>query len=331
VGDRVESYAGVVTPWWAGKSATAVSMDVIGDGRETVPSDELFVRAGLANWNVKKEPLFITGQHAQKLPDVVATVRGLDGAYLGYVSPSYPIVQNEVMKGLGDAIMGEGAFGVTAGSLLGGRVAWMLFKLDRDAIRIKGDPSAVDMYFLMRTGHDARHGLGGDITPVRVVCWNTLQSGQESAVARVFFRHTTGIEKRIEELRKEAIRALGIVPKAVERFEHDMNVLASKPMTIDEVIAFTEVFLPVNPEVDKPFKTEAQRRELLAVYQNSSLLDGVAPSAYRVFNAVAEWTDHVRPYTDGKRLTGSDKRAISIIDGFAATKKEVAMRLLVKA
>lgn len=329
MGDRVESYAGTVTPWWAGKSATAVSMDVIGDGRATVPSDELFVRARLANWNVEKQPL--SRPNGKIVPDVVATVRTLDDAYLGFTSPTYPVVQNEVMKGLGDAIMGEGAFGVTAGSLLGGRVAWMLFKLDRDSIRIKGDPSAVDMYFLMRTGHDARHGLGGDITPVRVVCWNTLQSGQEAAVARVFFRHTTGIEKRIDVLRKEAQRALGFVPKAVAAFEHDMNKLASKPMTINDVIAFTEVFLPVNPDVDRPFKTEAQRKELLAVYQNSPLLDGLAPSAYRVFNAVTEWTDHVRPYTDGKRLTGDDKRAISIIDGFAATKKETALRLLVKA
>jgi phage/plasmid-like protein (TIGR03299 family) len=329
--DRVERYAGVVTPWWAGKSATAVSMDVVNDGRTTVPSDELFVRAGLADWDVQKQPIFITGQHAQKVPDVMATVRGKDGQYLGFVSPSYPVVQNEAMKALGDAIMGSGAEGVTAGSLMNGRIAWMTFKLDRDAVQIKGDPSPIDVYFMIRTGHDARHALGGDVTPIRTVCWNTLVAAEESALSHVYFRHTSGIEQRVGDLAREAQRALGIVPKAVEQFEARMTVLADKPMTIGEFTKFMEHLLPTNPEVDKPFKTEAQRRELAQVFETSPLLDGLGFTAYRAFNAVAEWADHVRPYNDGKRMSGDDKRAISIMDGFAATKKDTALRLLAKA
>lgn len=337
--DLVERYAGTgLAPWWAGRSATALSMDVIGD-RPTVPSDELFQRAGLADWNVVKVALdtrpieMPDGRVIEpiEVPDVVATMRTKDGTYLGFVSPVYPVVQNEAMKVLGDAIMGDGALGVTAGSLLGGRVAWMTFKIDGQTVRIKGDTSPTDIYFLIRTGHDARHALGGCVSPIRTVCWNTMNAAMESASASIYFRHTSGIESRIDELAKEAKRALGIIPKAVERFTHDMNRLTEKPMTIDEFVAFTKVFLPVNPEVEKPVRIEAQQRQLLGVFEGSKLLDGLGFTAYRAFNAVTEWTDHVKPYNDGTRMTGDDKRAVSITDGYAAQKKDSALALLLKA
>jgi phage/plasmid-like protein (TIGR03299 family) len=320
--DAVETYAGPQA-WWEGISPTVrerVILDKNLTGKE-------MLEAASIDWTVSKQPLFVTGEHAVKVPFYMAVQRDSDGAVLGVVRDTYQTINNEALAELGDAIRDNGgADWHTAGSLFEGRVVWMLAKLDKD-IYIRGDESPIEDYLLLTTGHDGRHAVTAHQTPMRVVCANTLTAAIGASKTSYSMKHTANVQVRIEEARK----ALDIHFKYVQSMEDFLNSLADKPMTFDEVTRFTEVLLPANPQSEHPYKTEAAREGILALYRNSQTLVGVPDTAYRAYQAVAEYTDHVQKYGDTKKSKGEDRRALSIIEGPALAVKSRAARLLVKA
>ena len=57
----------------------------------------------------------------------------------------------------------------------------------------------------------------------------------------------------------------------------------------------------------------------------------MAPTAYRLFNAVAEYADHFAPNMTTKVASAADNRAASNIDGRGQMLKDRALDLLVPA
>ena len=343
--DQVESFAGP-TPWWAGISPTMKSMTILD---KNLTGDEMLKAASL-DWTVSKRPL-VYGRDPSRViadadaagldneaveaaleetpfqvPNFVATVRDSDDAYLGMVTPTYQIVQNSILAELGDALKGEGADYHTAGSLFGGRIVWLQAVLDR-AITINGDPSKYAAYLLLTAGHDGNHPVQFANTPTRVVCANTMHAALGGAVAKISLRHTANIANRLDEVRK----ALGMANQYIDRFEAAANQMVTVPMSLMEIGLFTEKLLPSNPEVEHAYRTEAQRQEIVDLFSNSPTLDGVPFSAYRAFQAVAEWTDHFAPVRDTKSANAADRRAMSILEGPAYALKSAALKLLVPA
>jgi hypothetical protein len=102
-------------------------------------------------------------------------------------------------------------------------------------------------------------------------------------------------------------------------------------MTTPEVTNFTVKLLPANPDVEHAYRTEADRLAIVNLFQASPTLVGVAPTAYRAYQATTEWLDHVKVVKDTKTEKASDRRALSIIEGGAADLKATALKLLAKA
>lgn len=320
--DAVETYAGPAA-WWEGISQT-VRERVILDS--DLSGEEMLKAAGI-DWSVTKVPLFVTGIHPVRVPNYAAIQRESDGNVLGVVKESYQVVQNEALAETGDAILDSGdAHWYTAGSLYEGKVVWMLAKLDK-SIYVRGDDSPIDDYLLMTTGHDGRHAVTACSTPVRVVCANTLAAAIEGKSGRYSMKHTANVKMRIDEARK----ALDLHFRYTESMEEFLNRLADKPMSDDEVATFTEHLLPVNPKSENPYKTIALREGIQLLYRDSKTLVEVPRTAYRAYQAVAEFTDHVQKYGDTKKSKGDDRRALSIIEGPAFDMKSRAARLLAKA
>lgn len=323
--DMVETYAGVgEAPWWLGTSPTAISAKMLPGG--SVDLDTLRVAAGL-DWTVSKQPAFVTGANAQRIKNWNAVQRDSDGAIFGMVKDAYHLFQNTEGFEYVQAVLGEAdAQGLTAGSLYGGALVWLLVKLDR-TIWVKGDGSPLDDYLLACWGHDGLHALTLADTMVRVVCSNTQTAALKGASAKYTIRHTPGMGGKVEAVRK----ALDIHSAYVQQLSDVLNDLAARPMTIDEVLKFTEVLLPANPEVDKAYRTEAERAGIVALYQNSTSLVDVPETAYRAYQAVTEYVDHVKVARGTKTASADDRRMASIIDGSAYDLKSKALSLLVTA
>lgn len=131
-------------------------------------SREALELAGL-DWQVESRNIY-SGTGAL-IPGYRANVRSTDDAVLGVVSDRYRIVQNEEAFQFTDDLLGEGVTYETAGSLQGGKKVWMLARLPRKYL-IAGDQ--VVPYLVIFNSHDGSSGVKVAMTPIRVVCQNTL-------------------------------------------------------------------------------------------------------------------------------------------------------------
>jgi phage/plasmid-like protein (TIGR03299 family) len=323
--DAVETYAGVgAEPWWLGSSLTAKSAEVLPG--ESVDIDTLRVAAGL-DWTVSKQPAFVTGNHARRIAGWNAVQRDTDGAIYGLVKDTYHLFQNEEAFAFVKALLAEtDPEGLTAGALYGGAIGWVQVKLPGD-IYVKGDGSPLADYLLGTWGHTGRHGLTWADVLIRVVCANTQSAALKGAKHKYTVRHTPGMAGKVEEVRK----ALDIHAKYREVLGATLNDLAERRMSLAELMAFTEVLLPKNPDVDKAYRTEAERAGIVALWQNSETITGLPETAYRAYQAVTQYLDHEKVYRATKTATAADRRVEAITDGSAYTLKSKALALLVTA
>lgn len=324
-----ESYAGPRTVWWdpSGVDATFVEADMT--------ADEALVKGGL-DWTVSKRPLQYASTDDRPevaysevaVPGWVAVARDTDDAFMGMVTPSYHEYQNRSLsEAVQDVLDQSGKANVhTIGSLYGGRIVFIAAKFDKD-LHVRGDEHPIEDYLVASTGHDGRHALRFDSTPVRPICGNTLLAAQEASSGHINIRHTSGMGNRTKEIRA----ALDIHFKHIERLELTLNDLVKRPMSIDAVKAYTVALLPANPDVERAFRTEAERDAIVALYDQSPNLQSVPESAYRAFQATVEYLDQGKAFRDTKRMPGADRRALAILEGGSYALKSRSLALLVKA
>ena len=71
-------------------------------------------------------------------------------------------------------------------------------KLPEDFEVTKGDP--IERYILLTNSHDGSGSVMALMTPVRVVCWNTLSAAISGAKNLVKIRHTKNAHAKIAQL-----------------------------------------------------------------------------------------------------------------------------------
>ena len=154
-------------------------------------SREALELAGL-DWQVESRNIYSgTGS---MIPGYRANVRSTDDAVLGVVSDRYRIVQNEEAFQFTDDLLGEGVTYETAGSLQGGKKVWMLARLPRKYL-IAGDQ--IVPYLVIFNSHDGSSGVKVAMTPIRVVCQNTLNLALNTAKRSWTARHTENVLLRV--------------------------------------------------------------------------------------------------------------------------------------
>jgi phage/plasmid-like protein (TIGR03299 family) len=140
---------------------------------------EMLEAANLNGWNVRLEDMPIPAHlTSDKEYQYVVRTNPTDKTQtdvLGVVGERYHVMQNEDLFSFGDNILDGGGRWETAGSIKGGRVVFGALALERETVL---DPSGVSdvvkTYLLINTSHDGSIAIQASITPVRVVCANTL-------------------------------------------------------------------------------------------------------------------------------------------------------------
>ena len=138
-------------------------------------SEDALVMSGL-NWNVLQKPIMTTS--GTPVPGYKANIRDTDNRVLGVVTDRYRVVQNSEAFAFTDALLGEGVRYETAGSLQDGKKIWILAKLP-DKYIIEGDQ--IDPYLVFSSSHDGSGSIKVAMTPIRVVCQNTLNLAMSTA------------------------------------------------------------------------------------------------------------------------------------------------------
>lgn len=131
----------------------------------------------------------------EPIPGYKANVRSSDNKVLGVVSDKYRIVQNADAFAFTDALIGGDVHYETAGSLLDGKKIWLLAKLpDSEICGDKTEP-----YVCFSNTHDGSGAVRVCMTPVRVVCNNTLNLALNTAQRAWSVRHVGDISTKLVE------------------------------------------------------------------------------------------------------------------------------------
>lgn len=161
---------------------------------EAPTSADVLVYAGL-DWTVEQKDVYTGG--GSLIPGYRVNTRSTDSAILGIVSDRYKVVQNSDAFQFTADLLGAGVPYETAGALQGGRKTWMLARMPRHYI-IAGDE--ISPYLVVMNSHDGSSGIKVAMTPIRVVCQNTLNLALDSAKRIWTTKHI------IKELSRKTVR-----------------------------------------------------------------------------------------------------------------------------
>lgn len=254
---------------------------------EAPDSKEAIKIAGL-DWRVIQSPV-ICADNGSIIPGFKANIRETDRKVLGMVTDKYKIVQNEDAFAFTDALLGEGVRYETAGSLASGRRVWMLARMESKLMT----GEQIDPYLVFTNSHDGSGAIRVAITPVRVVCQNTLNLALRQAERQWSCIHKGDIDSKLEEARMTLLNA----EHYMEVLEEEFGELKLQKLTTDKVKEYVNMLLPID-EADSPRKIaniREMRSDLMNRYMFAPDLVDIEKSAYRFVNAVSDFATHKEP------------------------------------
>ena len=270
----------------------------------TLPSDALDSRealqySGLAEWGLTKQPVYSGNPEDgfDVIPGKHAVTRQTDRRVLGVVGDGYSIVHNEDAFDWMDSLLGgEGFHYKTAGALRNGQIVWLLAKAP---FTIDLPDSPVDQYVLLTNSHDGSGAVKACVTPVRVVCMNTLTAALSRPSREYKIRHTTNAAQKLSE----AQRVLGLAKGAKARMEAEAKRLRKIKLTDAGFAAFlTELVEAPEQEGRKRTAALETRARISSIYREAPDQKPISGTAWGAFNAVTHYFDHVVKSREG---TGS--------------------------
>lgn len=257
---------------------------------EALSSKEALAAAGL-DWKVKQRG--IRTEDGLGILGFRANVRDLDGKVLGIVSDRYKVVQNEEAFAFTDRLLGEGVRYETAGSLNGGRKVWVLARMPREYIML-GD--RVSPYMVFSNTHDGGGAIRVAMTPVRVVCSNTLNLALSTAARSWSAMHTARVQDRIGE----AESTLLLAERYMDMLGKEFEKLSRVKLTDTKAREAIHALLPLESSMSGVQKKniERQREDMERRYFDAPDLKDVPKNGYRFVNAVSDFATHGKPLRD---------------------------------
>ncbi len=273
---------------------------------ENVTTAEMLSAAKLSNWNVSLESVkeftpdtyrFTGGENF-----LVTRTNPNDGGkdVLSVVGSRYKVVQNEELFAFADNIHDgdEGVKWESAGSLKNGRLAFGTMLMPRTMILDpQGSNDQTNLYLVVYTSHDGSVAVQAAITPVRVMCQNTLNLAMKKAKQSFKIRHTQTVDGKIAAARE----TLGLTFAYFDEFEKEAQELFSREVTNAQ---FSKIINTIYPKPEKDAKGSIKKWENKIVlvddlYHNSPTNANIKGNAWGVVNALTERLDYYRTARKG--------------------------------
>jgi phage/plasmid-like protein (TIGR03299 family) len=277
--------------------------------------EEALEKAGLG-WKVShgdvlvvKRPEWIDDFDTKHPPELIpakgfkANVREDTGDVLGIVSDEYEVVSNREAFAFLDALINSDMHFETAGSLWGGRRVWVLARLP-EYVELGGDLSATYVY--VANSHDGSMAVTAAVTPIRIVCANTLGAALRQAehgvdAQRMFrFRHTGNLQAKFAEAR----HVLGMTINYQKQFKELADRMAQEPIAewaLEQRVL--RHLWTIDEDIGKVARANRERtiEQVLGVFRGrggaGDTADNSPGTKWVAYNAIAEHLDHGRRYT----------------------------------
>lgn len=199
------------------------------------------------DYEVKKAPLYalIGEKSAYKMENRYTTYRTDNNAIFdANVTDQYHILQNrEAFNFFDDVLRNDNGYSIsTAGSLGVGERVFITAKVDNNIVVGKDDE--IERFLLLTHGHDGKQQITVMITPIRVVCNNTLSmalAGKGVQGNKITIRHTENAKDRM----RTAAQIFKLVTEQTEAMSELYNHLAAQPFSDKQLHKFVvDVMLP---------------------------------------------------------------------------------------
>lgn len=243
--------------------------------------------AGL-DWSVIQKPLLTVD--GIPVPGFKANLRETDNQILGVVTDRYKVVQNRDAFAFTDELLGEGVTYETAGSLQNGRRTWILAKLPQRYI-ISGDE--ITPYLVFMNSHDGTGAIKAAMTPIRVVCQNTLNLALSTAKRSWSTIHTGNIHGKVQDARNTLLYA----DRYMAELGKTIDKLNQQKISDRQVLEYIDALFPMQEGI-----SEIQEKNILKMKEDMKIryfdapdLEHVGKNAYRFINAVSDFATHARP------------------------------------
>lgn len=273
--------------------------------QEAPTSADALICAGL-DWEVFQKHVYT--EDGSFITGYKVNVRSTDNAMLGIVSDRYKVVQNKDAFRFTDDLLGEGVTYETAGALQGGRKVWMLAKMPQKYI-IGGDEIAP--YMVVMNSHDGSSGIKVAMTPIRVVCQNTLNLALNTAKRTWTSKHTENVMSRVHEARE----TLMLAEAYMGGLGREIDSLSRIKLTDKKVMEFMQEFFPVTEDMSDVTKKNNFRllEDMKRRYWNAPDLANIGKNGYRFINAVSDFATHADPLRKTKNY--NDNLFLRTIEG----------------
>lgn len=291
------SFASLREPAWHGLGTVF---------NEEVSTKEMLELANLQEWNVRLEevepPATLTSDKNYFYVVRNNPVIENQNDVLGIVGERYNVLQNEQLFDFADAMLDGGRW-ETAGSLRGGRVVFGSLALDRETVL---DPNGVadkiNTYLIVNTSHDGSISIQASVTPVRVVCANTLNFALRSVKQTFKIRHTQTANGKIQS----AKTALGIANSYMDDFSKMANKMIQTELSAKQ---FNDILLTAYPKPDKDSKQAltkwTNKIDTLNDIYTGEFNHMISGNAWGALNAMTERIDWFRGQGETKLAAAS--------------------------
>ena len=253
---------------------------------EAPTSKEAIKLAGL-DWNVN--PTVIYDANGKEISGYKANMRDSDQSILGIVSDRYQIVQNSEAFEFTNSLLDEGVVYETAGSLRDGKQIWLLARMP--STTILGDD--VDPYLCFTNTFDGSGAIKVCMTPVRVVCNNTLNLALETTKRSWSTRHIGDLAGKLHQAKE----TLGLAQEYMKKLDEDADRLANTKLSDAEIESIVSFIFPIDYIKDTKRKienTNKMRNDFMTCYMMPDIAQ-YRNTAYGLVNAASDMAGHMAP------------------------------------
>jgi phage/plasmid-like protein (TIGR03299 family) len=307
-----------------------------------VNSEEAIKLAGL-DFNVQKVEIFtdfrelpITGTSVDDIREAsveghYATVRTDTRDVLGLVKSRYEVVQNVKAFDFIDEIVGsKQAVFETAGALGKGETIFVTAKIPN--ISVIGTNDVIENYFLFTSSHDGSGSIIACITPIRVVCNNTLNMAMDNNSNKIKLKHTKNVHDKLEL----GLELMGLYRRYSVELSDCLIALSHVPITSEDVQIVTRQIILNREEIaicsvfgindDRISARKRNKLEDLEVYIDQ----GVGQDLHRgtalwLYNGISSY------YNNGLQYKNSEERFVSLTEGSSYKDVQKAFDLICNA
>lgn len=263
----------------------------------------------LANmtWSVEKKQL----KHPElnTLIDSYGIFRSDNNAFLGNVGSVYTPIQNvqafEFVDGLLEAE--SQANYDTAGVLGAGETIFINVSLPYQISpdRAPDDITKTNLAFI--TSHDGSMSATAKLGTVRVVCNNTVQIAlNQRGMATLRVKHSASGHRKLEEGKK----LFTGVKQSVETMKEKLNFLANKRITNVEINDTMNRLFGDDWKDSAVKRNQIERISRIFESNDRNAFPTVRGSAYNLFQACTDWSDHERTVRQTAGKAGMSNREL---------------------